>query len=252
MQSMDRIKVIHQVNDNTFELKEIEYFWSSEIAAKKAELGITYDDVTHTGWATTEYPAGRFIIKWHTNFNYGKQTFVKAYIFYVNPTKGTKTFIDFIENVPNLETIASLMNKYANINQEQLWELFDNAVNRLGLYHRLHRQQRDNTMDTGYDYTTFDTLDSGDFDRKCLQHVKDAQDVAVTLQRNIRYLYRMTAGIKAIDDLMIKRIIDKLQSLDKEYNVSDKPIFWNGRLGQEHTIGDFSLMVDYSKEIAKD
>lgn len=245
---MKRIKVIHQINDNTFEVKEIEYLWPTEIASKKAELGITYDDVTFTGWGTTEYPAGRFIIKWQTNFNYGKQTFAKADIFYVNTAKATKTFIDFIEEAPNLEAIASLMNKYANINQEQLWELFDNSINKLGLYHRLHRQLQDYSMDTGYEYTTPNVLNPGDFDRRCLRHVQDAQYVAVSLQRKIRILYRMTAGIKSIDDQMTNRIIDWLQSLDKEYNVSDKPIFWNGRLGQEHTIGDYSLMTDFSKE----
>jgi hypothetical protein len=144
---MASYKIIQKINETNYKVQEITAVDNEDYYNQVAELKDAFPNVWGTGWCKTDYRAGKFVIRWLTNFNYGKQSYSYEFVLYVNESKGTRTFIDYLNNVNSLEDVAQLMNKYTNLSIDDVWELLDNSIHRLGLYHRCFKLLKDYNTD---------------------------------------------------------------------------------------------------------
>jgi len=237
-------RIIHKINENTFQVKKISSINRDDFNKQIQALGTTFPDVTATGWCKTEYQAGKFIVQWRTNFNYGKQTYGYAFILYINATKGTRTYIDYKENVHDLEVITEIMNYYANLSLDDVWELLENTIDRLGLYHSFFKLKKDyeHDLESGYDWDSHKQITSPDYDFQCFRYLKTSMESAVRLNMSIQVLYRLSRWIENEGDIpILNDLIERLQKLIVQCDEDLPYLISNGKVGNDHFIGNYDI-----------
>lgn len=241
---MTTYKVIHQITEKQFEVRQFESNSADEYELNKHKLGIAYDDIHLGGWRKNNYPAGDFIIQWRTNFGYAKQSNAHAYVLYYNRKKDTKTFVKSYENITSLEDVAALMNKYANMSNDDFRSLFEDVVDRLGMY---HHEFRDNTS---YDFMleslnadrTSKQLGKLDYDNACIRELQKSMKVAVDLQVKCEILYRISTHLDTVEESTIKEIKERLTKINDEYQIGKVNLVHNGLYGHKHLVGNYDYM----------
>ncbi|RYY49293.1 MAG: hypothetical protein EOO06_07640 [Chitinophagaceae bacterium] len=246
---MPTYNVIHQVTEKHFELKQFIANSADEYQQEKSKIGITYDDIHSGGWRKKDYPAGDFIVHWRTNYGYGKQSYAYAYILYLNKNKDTRTFIKCYENVQSLKEVAELMNKYAKITNDDIRELFENVVDRLGMYHNQfeHNTSYDFMLEVGYDNNSSEQLYHLDYDSVCLRELQKSMETAVKLQVSCETLYRLSTHLDQSENQVVENIKTRLAGLYEKYRIGVTNLVWRGRYGSKHIIGNFDYLANAPK-----
>ncbi len=242
-------KVIHQITEKQFEVRQFEANSADEYDLNKHKLGIAYDDIHYGKPQKKDYSAGDFIIQWRTNFGYEKQSNAHAYVLYYNRKQDTKTFVKSYENIPSLEDVAALMNKYANMNNDGFRSLFDDVVDRLGMY---HHEFRDNTS---YDFMleslnadrTSKQLGKLDYDNACIRELQKSMKVAIDLQVKCEILYRISTHLDRVEESTIKDIKERLAKINDEYQIGKVNLVYNGLYGHKHLVGNYDYMANPPK-----
>lgn len=239
--------IIHQIGEKKFEVKQVNAFSKEDLEVVRKGLGNTFTSLEGTtGWAKRDYPAGRFTLQWRINFNYGKQTYGYIFALYNDAKRNTKTFIQFHDNVANLEDLVSLMNKYSNLSSDDIWELFENSVSRLGMYHAHFKVYKnyDEDLETGYNFESFEELNSQDHDHQCVKAMVKSMEAAAAIQSEIIYLNKRAASPNIPEDacLEVKQMVDGIKDLHGKFNFSICPLTWRGRYGSGLAVGNYRVL----------
>ncbi|RCH53684.1 hypothetical protein DJ568_16750 [Mucilaginibacter hurinus] len=243
---MSTYKLIQQVTEKHFKIRQIEANSAHEYQQEKNKIGVAYDDINLGGWQKQNYPAGDFIIHWRTNFGYGKQEYAYAYILYHNRKKDTRTFVKCYKNVASLEEVAGLMNKYANLSAEELMELFENVVDRLGMYHYQfdHSTSYDFMLEAGYTDEVIDDMYHLDYDSVCLRELQKSMATAVTLQVRCEILYRISTHLNENENKVVDDIKTRLAGIYEGYKIGGLNLILKGKYGSHHLIGNFDYQAN--------